>query len=439
MRTMMARVATTLGVAASLALGVVPSNAVTPEAIFRDARNYTVRIRSQVTTPFYEDERGSFTGAGFVIDAGRRWVVTNAHVVTQSPADLQVAFADEEFRPARKIYVDSFTDMAVIEVEATGRPMPTPLVDCKNTPPVGEAVAAFGHPLDMPFTGTRGIVSGHTDKFLNDLIQMDATIDHGNSGGPVISLRDGRIVGIATAGASDEDSKQMNLATPMSDVCKIVDLLRQGRSPEPPHMEFSLLVDEDDRHTLQVARTHDSARWPFLPGDLIVSVGPERQSVSTVSTLVSALRGRQPTVPIQVLREGKTVVVSAKPRWRPSIIARRGLVIDGALVAPYWLEDDALLRDSKLIIHSVEPGSTAEALGVKVLDILISVDGRDFGDIDRLHDYLNQREDHEPVRLVFQRVNPSNRRWWEFHIRELPVEEFRIIGPDNLAANAPTE
>ena len=69
------------------------------QTIFRNARDYTVRIRTQIVTPFLEDEQGSFEGAGFLVDAERGWVVTNAHVVGQSPSTVRVAFADEDLRP----------------------------------------------------------------------------------------------------------------------------------------------------------------------------------------------------------------------------------------------------------------------------------------------------------------------------------------------------
>jgi S1-C subfamily serine protease len=62
------------------------------ETAFRDAREYTVRIRTQIVTPFIEDEEGAFVGAGFLVDAKRGWIATNAHVVGRGPAEIQVAF-----------------------------------------------------------------------------------------------------------------------------------------------------------------------------------------------------------------------------------------------------------------------------------------------------------------------------------------------------------
>jgi len=160
------------------------------EAAFREAREYTVRIRTRIETPFLEDEQGAYSGAGFLVDATRGWIVTNAHVVGRGPAEIQVAFWGEAFHPARKIYVDSFSDVAIVAVDLA-HPRRAALLDPSARPTVGEPVGAFGHPLDIPFTGTRGIVSGYTDQFGPGLLQIDATIDHGNSGGPVIALGSG--------------------------------------------------------------------------------------------------------------------------------------------------------------------------------------------------------------------------------------------------------
>lgn len=403
----------------------------TAETIFRDARAYTVRIRTQVDTPFLDDDRGSFEGAGFLVDAARRWVVTNAHVVGQSPSTVQTAFVDGRYRPARKVYVDSFTDVAVIEVADDGKTHPVASLDCVRVPEIGEGVGAFGHPLGVPFTGTRGIVSGKTDQGLADLLQVDATIDHGNSGGPVISFRDGRVVGIATAGAGGEKADRMNFATPMSDVCRILDLLRHGTAPEPPQMEFSLLVDEDGRHTLEVGATSNAARWPFQPGDRIVSVGDERQPIRTVSNLVTALRGRTGAVPMRVERRGREIEIQARPAKQPSVLARRAVSIDGAMIAPVAFQDAAALGEPvRLVVQSVEPGSAAHALGLDKMDFVHTIDGRNFGDLESLIKYLNQRQGDAAVRIVFRRMSTENSRWFDFCVRDLPGEETRIIGPE---------
>ncbi len=411
----------------------------TPETIFRDARAYTVRIRTTIETPFLEDQAGSFSGAGFLVDAGRGWIVTNAHVVGQSPSTVEVAFADGVYKPARKIYVDSFTDMAVVEVELAGATHPAAPLDCAHVPQVGEAVGVFGHPLGIPFTGTRGIVSGATDQATADLVQIDATVDHGNSGGPVIALGSGRIIGIATAGAGGDKSDRVNFATPMKDVCRILELLRQGVHPDPAVMSFSLLKNEDDRHTLEVGRTFDDRRWPFAVGDRIVAVGEEGVRVSTLTDLVRSLRGREGEVPIRIQRGGKDVTIQVRPERRPSVIERRGVRVDGALFAPNAFEDGTTLSEpARILVHSLEPASQAELLGVQRLDVVESIDGRRFEEFDALAAYLRQRPAGAPIRIVLRRMSDRLNRWFDYHSRVLPGAELKFIGPEgDLLSSAP--
>ena len=409
------------------------------EKIFRDARQYTVRIRTQVATPFVEDAQGSCEGSGFLVDAGRRWVVTNAHVVSLSPSTVEAAFVNENFQPARKIYVDSFADIAILEVSADDRQRPAAIIDCRRVPEVGEGVGIFGHPMGFVFTGTRGIVSGKSDRDIVDMLQTDATVDHGNSGGPMIALRDGRIVGIATAMMDGSKEDRVNFATPMKDVCRILDLLRAGIAPEPPQLEFALLIDEKGSHTLRVGRTFARDRWPLEAADEIVSVGRERVPVRTPNDLVTALRGRSGVVPIQVIRDGRPMEISARPSFQPSVSARKGVTIDGALIAPFSFEDSPVFREPvRLLVHSVESGTAAHAGGVEAADIVETIDGRHFETLEELIDYLNQRP-AGPIRLVLRRVSSITHRFYDYHVRELPGESREIIGPASEVASAPDE
>jgi S1-C subfamily serine protease len=406
---------------------------------FRKAREYTVRVQTQITDAFVEDEAGSFSGAGFLVDAARGWIVTNAHVVGLSPSEVQVAFADEAFQPVRKVYVDLFTDVAVL---ALGAPTPgraaARLAD--GTPPdVGEPVAVFGHPADMPFTGSRGIICGRTDQEGAALLQIDANIDHGNSGGPVISLRDGRIVGIATSGAGGDRADRFNFATPMPDVCRILALLRRGVQPCPPVLSFGLLVDRDARHTMRVGNTLDADRWPFQPGDRILRVARSGGPLQSLTDLVSALRASRETVPLVVERDGREVTVPVRPALYPPVTERRGVRIDGALIAPKVLADGDLIGFAqRLMVQSVEPGSRAEALSVGVGDVLWSVDGRQILELDSLAALVGARPSSEPLSLVLLRFPGQNGHLLGWHIRELPGEDVRMVGAvPELAARDP--
>jgi len=406
------------------------------ERVFRNARSYTVRIHTQITSPFVEDQRGSFEGAGFVVDAARGWVLTNAHVVGHSPSQISVAFADRPFRPAKKVYVDPYSDIAVIEVDQLDRNRGEARMSCDPAPQVGEPVGAFGHPLGMPFTGTRGIVSGVTDKFGPDLIQIDATVDHGNSGGPVIRLSDEVVVGIATAMAGNNKEDKLNFATPVGDACRIVELLKEGKSPSPPQLPVAFLEDEDDRLTLQVQSSYDSKRWPLLEGDRIVSV-QGGDSLGTLSELVTALRGETGGhVPLVVDRQGKRQVINVMPEATAPVVERRAVNIDGALIGPVAYEDAKALREPAcIIVQSVEPGSTAEMAGIEQQDILRSVDRKEFDDFDHLVAYLKSRSSNAPLSMVFCRWSGEDSRIFDYLIRELPGDDMRLVGPEGKSKN----
>jgi S1-C subfamily serine protease len=394
------------------------------EAAFRDARDYTVRIRTRIEHPFMEDEEGAFTGAGFLVDSTRGWIVTNAHVVGHGPAEIQVAFWGEPFRPARKIYVDSFSDVAILAVTLK-RPRRAAALDPATRPTVGEPVGAYGHPLDIPYTATRGIVSGYTDQFGPGLLQIDATVDHGNSGGPVIALSSGRILGIATLKYG-----RLNMATPIEDVCRILDLLLAGDAVSPPRMGFALLKDEDDRYTLRVARSLDAARWPFEPGDRIVGLAGHADSLRNLSDLVRVLRGRTDAVTLTVERRDRRMTVTAHPSLRPLVLDRYGVLIDGALIAPVDFEDAAGLGDAiRLCVHFVESASAAMSLGIQGGDILHSLDGRRFDNLESLMAYLKRRPKSKPIDIVLKRIGDTGTSMFDYLARTLPDEDVRTVGP----------
>ena len=196
-------------------------------------------------------------------------------------------------------------------------------------------------------------------------------------------------------------------------------------------MAFSFLVDEDDRRTPQIGITYDAARWPFRPGDRIVGVGSQHESTATVTQFVTAMRGHVAAVPVRLIRDGRQVEVIAHPKPRPSVVARRGVCVDGALIAPMALDDGAVLSDpARLVVHSVESGSDADALGMEAMDIIESVDGRYFDDLDAMISYLQGRRDGEALHIVFRRISVSNSRWLELHVRDLPGGKWRVIGPN---------
>ena len=195
-------------------------------------------------------------------------------------------------------------------------------------------------------------------------------------------------------------------------------------------MAVVLLKDEDGRLTLQVESTHDPEHWPLAQGDRILGV-EGADSARTVGELVNTLRGRTGNVPLVVERDGRRQTVGITPALRPSLIERRGISIDGALIAPIAFEDALTLREpAPLIVQSVEPGSTAEMLEIGPNDIIRSVEGQRFDDLDRLVEYLTGRPEGTPLTIVLRRWSQEQNRIFDYHLRQLPGEDVYLVEPD---------
>ncbi|MCO6438931.1 MAG: trypsin-like peptidase domain-containing protein [Phycisphaerae bacterium] len=148
----------------------------------------------------FDGDRG--WGSGFIIDADGGYVLTNAHVV-YGASGVRVHTADDRKLAAQVVGIDTETDLAVVQIPSE-KLHQIPLGDSERVA-VGEEVLAVGSPFGLDRTVTQGIISalnrrgirGETERYAR-LIQTDAAISPGSSGGPLVNLR-GEVIGINTA------------------------------------------------------------------------------------------------------------------------------------------------------------------------------------------------------------------------------------------------
>ena len=177
-----------------------------------------VTVRSQVRTlgPFGESD-GEAVGTGFVVRADG-FILTNQHVI-DGASSVSVTTASGEEHPAEVIAQDAEHDLAVLKIDATG--LPALALGRSDTLAMGDSVVAIGFALDLSGgpTVTSGILSsldrsidvgnssgtGSSVRRYEGLLQTDAALNHGNSGGPLLTL-DGRVIGVNVAGGDSVEN-----------------------------------------------------------------------------------------------------------------------------------------------------------------------------------------------------------------------------------------
>jgi S1-C subfamily serine protease len=209
--------------------------------IFENSEAGVVRVNVQRTE---ENIIPAGVGSGFVFDK-KGHVITNAHVV-EGATKVVVTFLDGRSYNAEIIGVDTFTDIAVIKVNADLSLLhPLSLGDSSNLQ-VGEPIAAIGNPFGLSGSMTSGIVSqlgrllpSGAGYSIPDVIQTDAAINPGNSGGPLLNMR-GEIVGINTAiQSATGEFTGVGFAVPSQTVAKIVPSLIQNGEYKHPWIGIS--------------------------------------------------------------------------------------------------------------------------------------------------------------------------------------------------------
>lgn len=182
------------------------------------------------------------SGSGFLIDP-RGYIATNSHVVstTQGTAAgaFEVIFSDDRRVSARLVGRDPETDVAVLQIDPAGRPLKVASLGNSDEAPVGATVVAIGSALgDFRNSVTAGVLSGKGRRFpevssqifLEDLLQTDAPISPGNSGGPLIWAATKQVIGMNTLVVREPGSEGLGFAVSSNTVRQIAEeLIRSGR------------------------------------------------------------------------------------------------------------------------------------------------------------------------------------------------------------------
>lgn len=285
---------------------------------------------SVVTIEAKSDTEGA-QGSGVIVD-GRGYIVTNNHVISEAATNpskfkMSVVFNDGKEVPANLVGRDPKTDLAVLKVDNVDNLVVARLGDSEKLR-VGDEVIAAGAPLGLRSTVTHGIISalhrpvplsgdGSDTDTVIDGVQTDASINHGNSGGPLINMN-AEVIGINTAGKSLSDSASgLGFAIPGNEVKQVVEtLIQNGKIAHPTLGLTARSVSNDAAKGAQIANVAaggPAERAGILENDVVVKVGD--RDVADADEFVVAVRQLtigQPA-PIEVMRDGRRVTLTVTP------------------------------------------------------------------------------------------------------------------------------
>jgi serine protease Do len=273
-----------------------------------------VNVRAVRETPL-GTQRGEGIGSG-VIYRREGYIVTNNHVIEEATG-VNVAFADGTIEDASIVGTDPNTEIAVIKVNRNDLPAAT--FDDGDAPVVGQLTVAIGSPSGFESTVTSGVVSGVGREFppeltsggtaersaLTDLIQTDAAISPGNSGG-ALADRDGEIIGINVAYLPPAETGAVNLgfAVPSDTAVSVADQLIEKGKVTTPYLgvlttdlspedagRFDLPIDSGAL-VVQVVPRSPAREAGVRKGDIITALGDAR--IGGYGDLLGALRDHEP-------------------------------------------------------------------------------------------------------------------------------------------------
>jgi S1-C subfamily serine protease len=315
----------------SAAPATVPATTTPVVSSGGDNRGDLVRSVYAAASPSVVSVRtGSGSGTGFLVDSDGT-IVTNAHVVGDS-SQVQVRFDDKgSLVNADVLSVDTSTDLAALKVDSVPDGVQPLKLANSDQVQVGDTAIAIGYPLGLDRTATAGIVSGLERQIsapngfsIDKVIQTDAAVNPGNSGGPLLNAR-GEVIGvnsqIATAGGG-EGNVGIAFAIPVNTVKQVLPALESGNAPEHAYLGLSTsdTANGEGAEIAQATPGGPSAEAGLQAGDVVVKV--DGQDVTGANDVAAAIEDNKPgdKVDVTVRRGGSEQTIEVTLGQRPDQI-----------------------------------------------------------------------------------------------------------------------
>ncbi len=370
-------------------------------------------------------QRGGSLGSGFIISADG-YIVTNNHVVAPARDNatvesITVTLSDRSEYEAELVGRDTASDLALLKIKPRGNLPFVNFGDSTRTR-VGDWVVAIGNPFGLGGTVTAGIVSalhrnigsGAYDRY----IQTDASINSGNSGGPMFDIN-GNVIGINTALISPTGGNVgIGFAIPAEQAKPVIDALRRGQRVRRGYLGVGLQpIDDSLAAALGVEKNRGELIRTVTPGgaaekagirqgDVVITVNGRPVTGDETLAYIVANTPVGSRVPIELIRNGRRMTVNAVVGERPSEeelarqagleqeqevketpedqqttsqrSARESLGVTVQTLTPEIARSLRLtdVNTKGVVVASVNPSSDAAAKGLRTGDVILSIDQR---------------------------------------------------------------
>jgi putative serine protease PepD len=301
-----------------------PGTGLSIGSIYKLANRGVVKISvtSSGANPFEQGSQQA-QGSGFVYDTAGR-VITNQHVIDGAEA-MKVTFWNGKTYSAKLVGSDASTDTAVIKVDAPASMFhPLALAD-SGTVQVGDGVVAIGSPFGLEETVTSGIVSAlhrqmtSPNNFtIDDSIQTDAAINHGNSGGPLLNMQ-GKVIGVTAQIESDSGGNDgVGFAVPSNTVRQIASRLVSTGKADHAYLGVQLAAASNGAKVTDVIAGKAAANAGIHVDDVITNFGGKK--ITSVDSLRFAVEAKRPgdVVRVTLSRGDETRTVRVTLSTRPN-------------------------------------------------------------------------------------------------------------------------
>ncbi len=383
--------------------------------------------RGRSSTPRYEEYEVPGSASGFIFDR-EGYILTNNHVV-RGADEIEVSLSDGREFTAEVVGQDPSTDIAVIRIE--GEDLPFVRLGDSDDLKVGSWAIAIGNPLSLEGTVTVGVVSALGRANLNisggapvyqDFIQTDASINFGNSGGPLCNIR-GEVIGVNAA--TNVSAEGIGFAIPINLARDVAEALRAdgrvvrgylGVVPQDITRDLAEAAGLDGTRGVLIASVEGetpAADAGLQAGDVVVELnGVEIDDASHFRRVVAEV-GPGERAKMKIVRAGETRNVTATLVERPDVASadeeipdeqETWLGIDVASIDDPLADEWEIQAREGVLVVGVERGSEAAEAGIQQGDVIRRVGELDVEDLRDYRAAVEQyREFNRAVLIMVQR------------------------------------